>query len=152
LKAAITTTPKTGSAAPRAAPTASQCERELEAPADRCGARWVEGFAEQPVTTRVLPDAVERQRRHVKRDAVEDDRGTLAVSLAEGACKNGGREREKRHHHQQQGVEEQHETVGGTDVVEHDVVVRPHLPDEQERDRVGEIRRHSTPRPCSRCV
>jgi hypothetical protein len=35
----------------------------------------------------------------------------------------------------------QHDPVGGTDVVEHDVVVSPHLSDEQKRDGVGEIGR-----------
>jgi hypothetical protein len=48
---------------------------------------------------------------------------------------------EERHGHQQQGVQEQYDPVGRTDVVEHDVVVSPHLSDEQERDAVGEIGR-----------
>src|SRR6185295_7156505 len=46
---------------------------ELKAPADRGHRRGVEVFAEQPVTTCVLPDGVERQRRLVERDGVEDD-------------------------------------------------------------------------------
>jgi hypothetical protein len=43
--------------------------------------------------------------------------------------------------HQQQGVQEQDDPVCRTDLVEHDVVVRPHLSDEQESDDVGEIGR-----------
>ena len=39
------------------------------------------------------------------------------------------------------GAQELDEPVGCPDVVEHDVVVRPHLSDEQEGDRVGEIGR-----------
>jgi hypothetical protein len=79
--------------------------------------------------------------RQVERDAVEDDGGSLAVSAAQRPGKDGGGERKERHDHQQQGVQEQHDPVGCTDVVEHDVVVSPHLSDEQECEGVGEIRR-----------
>ena len=48
-------------------------QRELEASADGRHASRVESVAEQPVATGVLPDGVERQRRQVERDAVEDD-------------------------------------------------------------------------------
>jgi hypothetical protein len=93
------------------------------------------------VPPRVLPDGVERQRRHAECDAVEDDGGSLAVSAAQRPGKYGGAERKKRHDHQQQGVQQEYEPVGCTDVVEHDVVVGPHLSDKQERDGVGEVGR-----------
>jgi hypothetical protein len=58
------------------------------------------------------------------------------------APRQGRRWRTKeRHDHQQQGVKEQYDPVGCADVVEHDVVVSPHLSDEQEREGVGEIGR-----------
>jgi hypothetical protein len=43
--------------------------------------------------------------------------------------------------HQQQGVQEQHRPVGDSDVVEHDVMVGPHLPDEQEGDGIRQVGR-----------
>jgi hypothetical protein len=61
------------------APIESQASARLEALADSCRARGVERLAEQPVTARVLPDGVKRQRRQVERDAVEDDGRSLAV-------------------------------------------------------------------------
>jgi hypothetical protein len=54
---------------------------------------------------------------------------------------DGGGERKERHDHKQQGVQEQDDPVGDADVVEHDVMVCPYLPDEQEREGVGDIRR-----------
>jgi hypothetical protein len=93
------------------------------------------------VPARVLPYGAERQRCHVERDAVEGDGRSLAVSATQRPGKHGGGERKERHGHQQQGVQEQYDPVGRTDVVEHDVVVSPHLSDEQERDAVGERRR-----------
>ena len=51
---------------------------ELKAPADGCGALMAQGFAEQPVAARVLPDGVERDRGDAERDAVEPDGGSLA--------------------------------------------------------------------------
>jgi hypothetical protein len=73
--------------------------------------------------------------------AIEDDDGSLAVCVAECSGEDGGGERKERDDHQQQGVQEQYDPVGCTDVVEHDVVVGPHLSDEQECDGVGEIGR-----------
>jgi hypothetical protein len=93
------------------------------------------------VPARVLPDGVEGQGRHVERDAVEGDGRSLAVSAAQRPGEDRCGEREERHGHQQQRVQEQHDPVGRSDVVEHDVVVGPHLSDEQERDGVGEIGR-----------
>jgi hypothetical protein len=92
------------------------------------------------VATRVLPDGVERQRRQVERDAVEDDRGSLAVSAAQRPREDGRGERKECHDHQHQGVQEQYRPVGCTNVVEHHMVVHPYLSDEQECDHVGEIR------------
>src|SRR4029453_6505189 len=45
-------------------------ERELEAPADRRRACSAKGFAEQPVTARVLPDGIEGQRGYAEGDAL----------------------------------------------------------------------------------
>jgi hypothetical protein len=56
-------------------------------------------------------------------------------------------ERKKRHNHQQQCVEQQHDPVGNADVVEHDVMVCPHLPDEQERQDIGKIGRPERAKP-----
>jgi hypothetical protein len=63
------------------------------------------------------------------------------VSGTERARQNGSGERQERDVHQQQGVEEQHHPVGAADVVEHDVMVGPHLPDEQEGDGVRQVGR-----------
>jgi hypothetical protein len=93
------------------------------------------------VTVRVAPDGVERQRSQIERQAVEDDGGSLAVSTVQRFGENGSGERKERHDHQQQGVQEQYSPVGCTDVVEHHMVVHPHLSDEQERDGVGQIGR-----------
>ena len=49
------------------------------------------------MTGRVLPDRVERQRRHGERDAVEDNGGSLAVSAAQRPGKHGRGERKERH-------------------------------------------------------
>src|SRR5262245_53454421 len=48
---------------------------QLESPSDGYRTRRVKGFAEQPVTARVLPNRVERQGRRIKRDAIKGDRG-----------------------------------------------------------------------------
>src|SRR5262249_28261256 len=112
---------------------------ELKPPADSCRTRGVKGFAKQAVAGRVLPDAVEGQRRYPERDPVEDDRGSLALAATKGPRQNRGGERKKRDGHEQQGVQEQYHPVRGTDVVEHDVVVRPYLPDEEEGHGIGEI-------------
>jgi hypothetical protein len=119
----MTATPRTGSTAPSRAPVASPRQSKLEAPADSRRARTVRDFAQQPVTARVLPDAVERERRHVESDAVEDDGGSLAVSRAQRLRKDGGGEGKERHDHQQQGVQDQNDPVGYANVVEHDVVI-----------------------------
>jgi hypothetical protein len=63
----------------------------------------------------------------------------LITALVPG--KDGGGERKERHDHQQQGIQEQYDPAGCTDVVELDMVVSPHPPDEQECDGVGEIGR-----------
>jgi hypothetical protein len=63
------------------------------------------------------------------------------VSGAEGGGQHGGGERQERDVHQQQGVEEQHHPVGAADVVEHDVMVGPHLPDEEKGDGVRQVGR-----------
>src|SRR5215472_1827859 len=114
---------------------------QLKPPADGRGARGVKGFAEQPVAARVLPDRVERQGRRVEHDAVKDDRGPLAVPAAQRPGQDGRGERKERHDHQQQRVEQQYDPVGSADVVEHDMVVGPYLPDEQECEGVGEVGR-----------
>ena len=80
-----------------------------------------------PVTARVLPHGVEGQGREVERDAIEDDGSALAVTAAQRVGKDGSGERKERDNHQQKGVQEQYNSVGGADVVEHDVVVRPHV-------------------------
>lgn len=72
---------------------------------------------------------------------MEDDGGALSVSGAEGVRQDGCGERQERDVHQQQGVEEQHHPVGDPDVVEHDVMVGPHLPDEEEGDGVRQVGR-----------
>jgi hypothetical protein len=73
------------------------------------------------VAPRVLPDGVERQRRHVERDGVEDDGGSLAVPAAQRVGEDGRGERQERDDHEQQRVQEQDGPVGHADVVEHDV-------------------------------
>jgi hypothetical protein len=73
--------------------------------------------------------------------AVEDDGGALPMPGAEGGGQHRGGERQERDVHQQQGVEEQHCAVGAADVVEHDVMVGPHLPDEQEGDGIRQVGR-----------
>jgi len=90
---------------------------------------------------RVAPDHVEQNGCQQKRHAMEDDGGALPVSGAEGGGQNGGGEGQERDVHQQHGVEEQHRPVGAADVVEHDVMVGPHLPDEQEGDGIGQVGR-----------
>src|SRR5581483_9052452 len=97
----------------------------------------VDGGDEQPaIVTRVPPDEVEQDGRQFKGDAVQDDGDALAVSIVECLGQNGGGEGQERDVHQQQGVEEQHRPVGTTDVVEHDVMIGPYLPDQHEGDAV----------------
>jgi hypothetical protein len=45
------------------------------------------------------------------------------------------------HDHQKQGVQQENDPIGSPDVVEHDVVVRPYLSDEQEREDVRQVGR-----------
>jgi hypothetical protein len=84
------------------------------------------------VATCVLPDGVERERRHREGDAVEDDCGSLTISASLRPGEDGGGEGKERDDHEQQGVQEKYDSVGRTNVIEHDVVVDPHLSDEQE--------------------
>ncbi|GAB3934202.1 hypothetical protein GCM10027614_06790 [Micromonospora vulcania] len=53
---------------------------------------------------------------------------------------DGRTERQERDIHQQQRVEQEQQAVRGADVIEHDVVVHPHLPDQQEGEDVGHVR------------
>src|SRR5215471_17808050 len=57
---------------------------QLKSPADGRRVRRVKGFAEQPVTARVLPDGVERQGRRVDRTARARQAG------AAGSCSPSG--------------------------------------------------------------
>ena len=77
----------------------------------------------------VPPDDVEESGGQFKRNAVKDDGGALALPITKRAGQNRGGKREQRDVHQQQSVQEQYEPVGMTDVVEHDVMVSPYLPD-----------------------
>jgi hypothetical protein len=70
---------------------------------------------------------------------MKDDGGALSLSVAKRIGQNAGGKREERDVHQQQGVQEQYQPVGMTDLVEEDVMVRPHLPNKQERDDVGNV-------------
>jgi hypothetical protein len=100
----------------------------------------IDGGAEQAaVTTDVPPDDVEQNGQEREGGAVEDYGGALPVSVPERLGQHGGGERQERDVHQQHGVEEEHHAVGAADVVEHDVMVGPHLPDQHEsqRDRPG---------------
>jgi hypothetical protein len=63
------------------------------------------------------------------------------------SSRDRGGEGQERDVHQQQGVQEQHRPVGDSDVLEHDVMVGPHLPDEQEGDGIRQVGR-----PCSRAA
>ena len=93
------------------------------------------------MTGGVLPDCVERQGGGVECDAVEDDRGAQAVPSPQCSGKDGGGEREKRHDHQQEGVEQEYDSVGKPDLIKHNVVVCPYLPDEQKAQGVGQVGR-----------
>jgi hypothetical protein len=55
---------------------------------------------------------------------VKDDGDALSLSVAKRIGQARGGKREERDVHQQHGVQEQHQPVGMTDVIEHDVMVR----------------------------
>src|SRR5215469_6904872 len=112
----------------------------------------VQRLNEEPMTGGVLPDCVERQGGGVECDAVEDDRGAQAVPSPQCSGKDGGGEREKRHHHQQEGVEQEYDSVGKPDLIKHNVVVCPYLPDEQKAQGVGQVGRPQCAQARSRCV
>jgi hypothetical protein len=87
----------------------------------------------------VPPNGIEQGGCQFERNAVKDDSDALSLSVAKRIGQDRGGKREERDVHQQHSVQEQHQPVCMTDVIKHDVMVCPHLPDQHERDDVGHV-------------
>ncbi|TQK86123.1 hypothetical protein FB563_6207 [Streptomyces puniciscabiei] len=92
-------------------------------------------------TADAAPSDVEQDRQEFEGGTLEDNSNALPVSVAERLSRHGSGEWQERDVHQQHGVQEEHHAVDTADVVEHDVVVGPHLADQHERKDVRQVGR-----------